>query len=150
MQRDCRDGRIRTIYRISTAISGRITDRAQRRGVRYRRAVTEQLFSYGTLRQDDVQQSLFGRTVPSVADAIPGYRLEWVPITDPRVIATSGSDRHPVLRRGTAADRVEGALLAIDVAELAAADDYEVDHYVRIRVTLASGVDAWVYVAGND
>ena len=108
------------------------------------------LFSYGTLRQANVQAELFGRAVPTVADDLPGYRLEWLTITDPEVIATSGSDRHPILRPGSAGDRVAGAYLELTDAELARADEYEVDDYTRITVTLASGLDAWVYVAASN
>jgi Gamma-glutamyl cyclotransferase, AIG2-like len=107
------------------------------------------LFSYGTLRQPDVQQALFGRSVPTVEDVLPGFRVDVVVITDPAVIATSGSDRHPILRRGGEGDAVAGARLEVSPAELAAADEYEVDDYVRVSVTLASGAEAWVYVAGE-
>ncbi len=112
--------------------------------------MTHRLFSYGTLRQTGVQQQLFGRTVPTTDDSLPGYRLDWVTITDPEVIAASGSDRHPILRSGRAGDTVDGACLELDGAELASADAYEVDDYVRVLVTLSSGVDAWVYVAAGD
>ncbi|MFT4042168.1 MAG: gamma-glutamylcyclotransferase [Gordonia sp. (in: high G+C Gram-positive bacteria)] len=108
--------------------------------------VTHRLFSYGTLRQSGVQQALFGREVPTVDDVLEGFRLEWVTITDPDVIAASGSDRHPILRNGEAADAVPGAYLELDDDELAAADDYEVDDYVRVEARLRSGVNAWVYV----
>ena len=111
--------------------------------------MTHRVFSYGTLRQADVQQSLFGRQVPTVADTLPGYRIDWLTITDPDVIATSGSDRHPILRPGSAADVVPGAYLELDDDELAEADAYEVDDYVRAAVTLGSGTPAWVYLAGE-
>ena len=85
-----------------------------------------------------MQQSLFGRAVPTAADVLPGFRIDVVVITDPAVIATSGSDRHPVLRRGGDGDSVDGACLELSPAELAAADEYEVDDYVRVPVTLAT------------
>jgi gamma-glutamylcyclotransferase (GGCT)/AIG2-like uncharacterized protein YtfP len=109
--------------------------------------VTELLFSYGTLRQREVQLSTFGRELDGRPDAIVGYELDYVTITDPHVITTSGSDRHPILKptdRGDAA--VEGTVFAISEAELAAADKYEVDDYARISVPLRSGDQAWVYV----
>ncbi|AGZ46072.1 gamma-glutamylcyclotransferase family protein [Actinoplanes friuliensis] len=112
--------------------------------------MSELLFSYGTLRQSGVQQALFGRAVPTVADVLPGYRVDVVVITDPEVIAQSGSDRHPILRRGADGDAVDGACLELTPDELAAADAYEVDDYVRVAVTLGSGRNAWVYVAGED
>jgi hypothetical protein len=109
--------------------------------------VAQLLFSYGTLRQPDVQRVLFGREVPTRPDALPGFVLEWVRISDPQVIATSGSDRHPILRPGAAEDAVPGACLELSEAELAAADGYEVEDYARTSVVLASGVNAWVYLA---
>jgi gamma-glutamylcyclotransferase (GGCT)/AIG2-like uncharacterized protein YtfP len=109
--------------------------------------VTELLFSYGTLRQREVQLSTFGRELDGRPDAIVGYELDYVTITDPHVITTSGSDRHPILkpteRPGAA---VEGTVFTITEAELAAADKYEVDDYARISVPLRSGDHAWVYV----
>ena len=111
--------------------------------------MTHRLFSYGTLRQDDVQAALFGRAVPTVEDSLPGHRLDWLVITDPEVVATSGSDRHPILRKSSPDDSVEGARLELNDAELAAADDYEVDDYVRTAVELASGVGALVYIAAD-
>lgn len=105
------------------------------------------LFSYGTLRQPEVQESLFGRVVATEADALTGFRLASVRITDPAVIATSGSDVHPMLVRGDGAARVEGVALRLTPAELAAADAYEVDAYVRVAVTLASGRAAFAYIA---
>jgi hypothetical protein len=104
------------------------------------------VFSYGTLRQPDVQQALYGRQVPTVADALPGYRLGWLAITDPDVIEKSGSASHPVIHRGERADAVEGSYLELSQPELTATDDYEVGDYRRIEVTLASGLNAWVYV----
>lgn len=111
---------------------------------------TQRVFSYGTLRQPLVQESLFGEHVPTEPDALPGWRLDWVTITDPDVIRTSGSDRHPILRRGSSSDVVEGSVLALPYAwQLRAVDGYEVADYQRVRVTLTSGRIAWVYVAAD-
>ena len=112
--------------------------------------MTELLFSYGTLRQRDVQLSTFGRELDGRPDTIVGYDLDYITITDPHVIATSGSDRHPILKPTNRADAaVEGTVFAISEAELAAADEYEVDNYRRIAVPLRSGDQAWVYVFGG-
>lgn len=93
-----------------------------------------------------MQRSLYGAEVPTTADALPGYRLDRILITDPDVVATSGTDRHPILRKGAQEDRVEGAFLELTDDELAATDDYEVDDYVRAEMILASGVSAWAYL----
>lgn len=70
-----------------------------------------------------------------------------VEIRDPAVVATSGETHHPIVRpSGNASNGVEGTVFAISDAQLRAADEYEVDDYVRIAVTLKSGTRAWVYV----
>jgi gamma-glutamylcyclotransferase (GGCT)/AIG2-like uncharacterized protein YtfP len=113
----------------------------------YAASVTQLLFSYGTLRQRDVQLATFGRELEGYVDAIIGYDLDYVTITDPHVIATSGSDRHPILRpTDRPGAHVDGTVFTISDAELAAADEYEVDDYRRISVPLRSGPRAWVYV----
>lgn len=120
-------------------------------GVRHKvLVVTQRVFSYGTLRQPEVQVALFGREIETVDDSLSGWRLEWLTIVDPDVIKASGSDRHPILRPGGSEDSVEGAYLVLEDAELPAVDDYEVSDYVRIEVTLASGVTTWVYVGDGE
>jgi gamma-glutamylcyclotransferase (GGCT)/AIG2-like uncharacterized protein YtfP len=109
--------------------------------------VSQLLFSYGTLRQREVQLTTFGRELDGHDDAIVGYDLDYVTITDPHVVNTSGSDRHPILRPSDRPDaHVDGTVFAISETELAAADQYEVDDYRRIAVPLRSGRQAWVYV----
>ncbi|MFD6878361.1 MULTISPECIES: gamma-glutamylcyclotransferase family protein [unclassified Streptomyces] len=105
------------------------------------------LFSYGTLRFPEVQLARFGRPLDGTPDALPGFRITHIEITDPQVIAESGTDRHPLLvasPEGT--DAVDGTVFSITDEELAAADAYEVDDYARTRVTLRSGTRAWVYL----
>ena len=108
------------------------------------------LFSYGTLRQPEVQLATFGRLLEGREAGVVGYRLEWLTITDPHVIATSGSDRHPLLVADEAGATVQGTVFAITADELLAADDYEVDDYTRVQVPLDSGEEAWVYVFAGD
>ncbi|MEJ3653397.1 gamma-glutamylcyclotransferase family protein [Actinomycetes bacterium KLBMP 9759] len=103
------------------------------------------LFSYGTLQQPEVQLATFGRRLDGHRDAIAGFALDTITITDPAVIATSGSDRHSILRPADGVT-VEGSCYSITPAELLAADEYEVDDYERIEVPLRSGPRAWVYV----
>ncbi|MEU9807235.1 gamma-glutamylcyclotransferase family protein [Mycobacterium sp. NPDC050853] len=110
-------------------------------------STTELLFSYGTLQQPEVQRATFGQELEGQGDAIVGFDLDYVTITDPHVIATSGNDRHPILRpSATAAAEVPGTVFSITPAQLASADEYEVDDYRRISVPLRSGATAWVYV----
>jgi hypothetical protein len=105
------------------------------------------LFSYGTLQQDDVQLSSFGRLLEGREDAMPGYRQSMIEITDPDAIRTSGKRFHPIVEASeNPGDEVGGKALLITEAELKAADEYEVSDYKRIQVRLRSGNTAWVYV----
>lgn len=105
------------------------------------------LFSYGTLRQENVQLASFGRRLSGDADALPGYSTVMIEITDPDVLATSGERFHPmVVRTGNLSDEVSGVAFSVSRAELAAADAYEVSDYRRIEAVLKSGRKAWVYV----
>lgn len=106
------------------------------------------LFSYGTLQDKAVQLANFGRELQGRQDAMLGYEQSWVEITDPQVLATSGKTHHPILRPGSASSApIPGMVFLITPQELAAADSYEVSDYKRVRVTLASGIEAWVYVS---
>jgi len=107
----------------------------------------ENLFSYGTLREDGVQRAVFGRGVAGTADAILGYRLQPVTITDPAAIAISGRAGHTILEpTGDERDRVQGMVLRVTGTELSLADAYEDAAYKRVQVRLLSGGEAWVYV----
>ncbi|MEU2513704.1 GDSL-type esterase/lipase family protein [Streptomyces syringium] len=103
------------------------------------------LFSFGTLMDERVQTALFGQAVPSYPAALVGYTTRPLPITDEAVIATSGLDVHLSLERKYGAE-VKGAVLHLTDDDLAAADAYEVDDYVRRRVLLSSGQTAWAYL----
>ncbi|MDI3421755.1 gamma-glutamylcyclotransferase family protein [Streptomyces luteolus] len=110
-------------------------------------ATPHSLFTYGTLQMRDVQLSRFGRLLQGHSDALPGYRTTEIRITDPDVVAVSGTDRHLlVIPSDDPADAVEGAVVKLSDKELAAADDYEVDDYARVEVTLMSGTKAWAYL----
>jgi hypothetical protein len=55
------------------------------------------LFSYGTLQNPQVQIATFGRRLAGHPDALPGFAMSAVEITDPGVIAASGQARHPII-----------------------------------------------------
>jgi gamma-glutamylcyclotransferase (GGCT)/AIG2-like uncharacterized protein YtfP len=108
--------------------------------------MTHLMFAYGTLHLPQVQVAVFGSVLPGRVDAVVGYVLGEVVIDDPDVVAASGADMHPMLLASDDLDAVvEGYVLELDDAQLAAADAYEVDAYVRVSVTLRSGRTAWVY-----
>jgi len=106
------------------------------------------LFSYGTLQQENVQLSTFGRRLHGEKDELVGFERSLVRIDDPGVVETSGQAHHPTLTfSGRADHRVGGTVFEITGAELASADEYERrGGYKRISVESASGKRAWLYV----
>lgn len=109
------------------------------------------LFSYGTLRDPAVQRANFGRELAGRPDALPGYAVRMLEITDPDVLAASGETHHPiVVATGDEADQVQGVVFEVTDVDLVAADGYEVDDYHRVLVPLASGPLAWVYVSATE
>jgi hypothetical protein len=105
------------------------------------------LFSYGTLQLRDVQLANYGRELEGEPDALVGYCIVDLVVADPNIVSLSGTAVHPIARHtGDPADRVEGMRFDLSEAELAATDDYEVEPYRRVEVTLESGRTAWAYV----
>jgi hypothetical protein len=106
------------------------------------------LFSYGTLQQEDVQLSTFGRRLAGQRDELPKFEPSFVTIDDPHVVATTGKTHHAnAAFNGNGDSRVSGIVFEITDAELASVDEYEVAFlYTRVAAMLASGRQAWVYV----
>lgn len=106
------------------------------------------IFSYGTLQQEDVQLSTFGRLLHGQQDDLPGFESSSVSIEDAQLVAATGRTHHAnVTFNGRNDSRVTGTVFEITDAELAAADEYErIAAYTRVPVRLASGKQAWVYV----
>ncbi len=106
------------------------------------------LFSYGSLREESVQLSTFGRRLAGQPDTLRGFAPDSVPITDASLAASTGRDTNANARfTGLPASCVEGAVLTLTDDELVVADEYEkTADYLRIAVVLASGRAAWVYV----
>jgi hypothetical protein len=108
---------------------------------------TVALFSYGTLRQPEVQMGTYGRLVEAEEDVLPGHVLTEITIDDPHVVELSGKSVHTIARpTGDPADRIAGVVLFLTDGELEATDNYEAAAYARTEVTLASGRRAFVYV----
>jgi len=105
------------------------------------------LFSYGTLQQENVQLSTFGRLLQGQTDELLGFEQSLVRIEDPQAVAASGKTHHAnVTFNGRNDSRVSGTVFEITDAELAAADHYEQRAaYKRVAAMLASGKQAWVY-----
>jgi len=94
------------------------------------------LFSYGTLQDEPVQRTTFGRKLEGVPDALAGFEL----------MALPGGHRNAAYKGDGAS--LPGTVFEVTKEELAKSDEYEQPtRYVRIAVKLASGKDAWAYVS---
>lgn len=112
---------------------------------------TVALFSYGTLRQPEVQLGTYGRLVEAEEDVLPGHELTEIMIDVPHVVSLSGKSVHTIARpTGNPSDRVSGVVLFLTSAELEATDAYEAAAYSRTEVTLESGRKAFVYVDASN
>jgi gamma-glutamylcyclotransferase (GGCT)/AIG2-like uncharacterized protein YtfP len=107
---------------------------------------TELLFSYGTLRDESVQLSIFGRRLNGRTDTLTGYRLMMVQVDDPDFAARNGAEQRDAHFTGDGSDVVEGVVYSVNAEELKLADEYEPVDYKRVFAQMKSGVKAWVYV----
>lgn len=106
------------------------------------------LFSYGTLQLEKVQLETFGRLLKGTKDCLGGYKLESIEITDEKTLALSQQTIHHIaIPSGNAEDKINGVVFEITDEELQKADEYEVDDYKRVLVTLDSGKNSWVYIS---
>lgn len=104
------------------------------------------LFSYGTLQQESVQVSTFGRLLQGQPATLVGFEASLKRIEDPEFVAESGKAEHSIVKfTGRHDGEVRGTVFEVSDAELAKADQYEPAGYERITATLASGRQAWVY-----
>ena len=108
----------------------------------------EYLFSYGTLQKDKVQLKLFGRLLNGSKDILRGYKVSSIEITDEAFLAKGdGKDQQIAILTNIKTDFIEGTVFEVTEGELTHADKYEPADYIRIKVKLESGKEAWVYVA---
>lgn len=106
------------------------------------------LFSYGTLQQEDVQLSTFGRKLEGERDLLLGYEPSLVKIPDPALAERLGKTHHDNINlTGDDWSNVQGTVFEVTDDELARADRFEAEFaYERVNAALASGKEAWVYV----
>ena len=106
------------------------------------------LFSYGTLQQEEVQVSTFGRKLAGEKDLLIGYEPSLVRIADPEVAKRLKKLHHDnVAKTGDDWSNVQGTVFEVTEAELAKSDVFEGQFgYTRVIVPLASEKEAWVYL----
>jgi gamma-glutamylcyclotransferase (GGCT)/AIG2-like uncharacterized protein YtfP len=95
----------------------------------------ERLFTYGTLRDSEVQREVLGKESAGVPDSLSNYRLSSLDI---------GGEQYPIAEPGDGG-KIEGVAYEVQLEELKKIDEYEGQEYRRIKVTLDSGLEAWIY-----
>ncbi|SIQ12292.1 DUF4286 family protein [Maribacter ulvicola] len=99
---------------------------------------THFIFTYGTLQEREIQLGIFARPLNGFEDKLPLYA-----ISENKV-----ADRYPTLQyTGKEEDAITGQVYTLTHQELQKADIYEGEAYERIQIQLASGKNAWVYIA---
>lgn len=108
------------------------------------------LFSYGTLQDEQTQRSLYGRTLVGQTDYLVGYEQNFIRVSDAELGPTTGRARHAIVRPAkSSVTRIRGTVFEVTDEELELTDRYEPVEYKRVMVGLASGIQAWVYVAAE-
>lgn len=110
--------------------------------------MSEYLFSYGTLQDEETQLNLFGRTLKGSSDILEDYKITTIEIVDNFFLA-KGEDKFQktLIPTGICGDFVEGTVFELSEQELSLLDEYEPKNYKRMRIILKSGKKAWIYLA---
>nr|WP_297706934.1 gamma-glutamylcyclotransferase family protein [uncultured Eudoraea sp.] len=101
---------------------------------------TEYLFTYGTLQEENIQLTVFSRTLSGFSDTLIGYKL-----SDEKVVGV-----YPVMQSSNEpADFVNGRVFMCSKKEILEVDKYEGPAYKRVKVVLNSGKSAWAYISST-
>jgi gamma-glutamylcyclotransferase (GGCT)/AIG2-like uncharacterized protein YtfP len=103
----------------------------------------EKLFAYGTLKDKDIQETIFGRILKGNPDTLVGYVVKQIHIEE-----EFGMEPYPIITpTQDSSDIIHGILYDLSSEDLQKADTYEGIHYKRIQVQLQSGEVAWTFTA---
>ena len=103
----------------------------------------ENLFAYGTLKDKEIQETIFGRVLSGTPDKLVGYAIKEIQIEE-----EFGVIQYPIITATqNPEDSISGILYQLSPRELQLADTYEGMHYKRIQVQLESNETAWTYSA---
>lgn len=101
----------------------------------------EKIFAYGTLKNKDVQENIFGRILKGTPEIIVGYVLKEIHIEE-----EFGLTQYPIIMETqNPEDHINGMVYELTFEEVMKADTYEGLHYKRIQVKLQSDEMAWAY-----
>jgi gamma-glutamylcyclotransferase (GGCT)/AIG2-like uncharacterized protein YtfP len=103
----------------------------------------EKLFAYGNLKEDDIQESVFGRLLQGVPETLVGYVVKEIKIEE-----EYGIESYPIITATqNQEDTISGMVYEASFRELQLADQYEGMHYKRIEVQLQSNETVWAFTA---
>ena len=103
----------------------------------------ENLFAYGTLKDKEIQETIFGRVLNGTPDKLIGYAIKEIQIEE-----EFGVTQYPIITATqNPEDIISGILYRLSERELQLADTYEGLHYKRIQVELDSNETVWTYSA---
>lgn len=103
------------------------------------------LFAYGTLKEKDVQENIFGRSLTGTPETLLGYSVQTIQIEE-----EFGVETYPIITpTNDLSDSIEGVVFELSQRDLELADTYEGKYYRRIEVQLQSKTKVWVYSAIN-
>lgn len=103
----------------------------------------ENLFAYGSLKDKEVQENVFGRVLEGTPDKLIGYTKKVIHIEE-----EFGLTPYPIITETqNPEDSIIGILYQLTEQELQQSDTYEGIHYKRIQVELHSNEIVWVYSA---
>ena len=108
-----------------------------------------QLFSYGAFTQEHVHKEVYERRLSGRLDSLPGYRLKLIGVSE-HTAGTLRIEQQPAAVPGDADDIIAGMRYEISEAELAAVEEINRELFDKEWVKLASGEEAWVFVAKRD
>lgn len=103
------------------------------------------LFAYGSLKDPDIQQNIFGRILKGTPDTLIGYTLTHIEIEEEFGMVTY----RIITPTENLTDIIVGLIYDITDEELQEADTYEGLHYKRLEVLLESNQIAWTFTATN-
>jgi gamma-glutamylcyclotransferase (GGCT)/AIG2-like uncharacterized protein YtfP len=105
----------------------------------------EQLFAYGTLKNKDVQEKIFGRVLKGQPETLKGYTIKEIQIEE-----EYGLEPYPIIvQTKNQENTIDGILYELSMEDIQKADIYEGKYYQRIQVQLQSNQLAWVYSAAK-
>ena len=109
------------------------------------------IFSYGSLQEEPVQVSIYGRVLRGEPDELVDCVRTLIDVPKWHKAAATGLTHYATVTFVPGSgSRVPGTLLELTDAELVVTDGYEHDsEYERVTAALASGRSVWVYVSAG-